>query len=836
LTCSGENQVLEEKGYQVGDVKFDTPLNFVGKIQSILEKEFSSLPIAKGKPFHCSDYEAAMDTLSLRFGSGNVHPGELFRMCVVIPELKPCVNCSAPPTVDVIYHIYTTDALYYATRVFEANHTALTRALAPPGTLSTTGSFQPLPFIGFNRSRKFVFGSKLSYIAPSGPLKSMDFDASGSGNSATASMFLSGAHQFQQSPVNYLRWRVGYQYENIPGDSLRLKSSRAVFTLLGATRALGELGTIVRFGSSIEGGNEQSSIGNVAGTPAGVGVLSNPYGSVKSYAGLTFNLGRQAFAGSYGVQFGSASSTPSLDYTKHLLNLSYSTRILFVEHKPTTIDAQFGAGYISGSETRIPVPERFFGGNVEHPFIAGDPWHFPGNPLFRSFSEYQFGRTSAGGGIGGKSFYAANLTVAQAVWGRPIVPPDLSSDPSFRRKLGGQIKMARETAKLSYLVDKPDFQAMVAKVSDARPLVESAQADSTRIRGMSSSLPHGVDIASKLDDLDDALKISSTVIGSVKTVKATAIGQLRTLTVGFSTDGSPDDCDQVEEMQSLFTRIRCGAEELNSELHDTSAGPDAKHLAALGQQVDQLRVQLVEQYGSLKAQAFLAPADAVTLADKLKNIDALLVQMSATAQPLELGPGAGQPQAQVLIQDIEEARSGTKSGAAQEAITSVGDWLAVGLGELTPPLLSTVVEDAQKVQEAAKTRPDAADALRELRAQTEQLSASESDLRHVMESVARPDVERRAIRDTRFAGRLLDVIFRELNLYTVSPFSMFDVARLGESHSPAFERARYTAGGGIRLSLVNFNVNIGYGWNANRQPGERAGAFYFSMNITDLFR
>ena len=835
LTCPAEYQFLETQGFQVGEIRFDTPLSFVGKVQSRLEQELKSLRIQKGKPFHCSDYEAALETLSARFGSGSVHPGESFRMAVVVPELNPCTSCETPPTVEVVYHIYTTDVVYYATRVFESDHTALTRALAPPGTLPQSGTVRPLPFIGFNRSRKFVFGSKLSYATGTGLLNSMDMDVSGSGNSATASVSLSGARQFSGNWMSYLRWRVGYQYENIPGESIRLKSSQAALALLGASRALGQFGTIVRFGSALEGGNEQTTLGNSVTPVTAVPILGSPYGSVKSYAGITFNLGRQAFAGSYGIQFGSASRTPSWDYTKHLVNLSYSTRILFAEHKPTAVDLQLSGGYISGSETEIPLPERFFGGNVERNFISGDSWHFPRNPLIRGFSEYQFGRTSAGGGIGGRDFYAANVTVAQAIWDRPVVPEGLSTDPSFRRKLGGQIALARESAKLSYLAEKPVFQTMLSQVDAATPVLGKVRKHSERIRSAASTLPSREDVESILDDLDAAIQSSNEAILTAKTTNATALAQIRFLAAGFPTKDGADDCDQIDQRRSLFTQVRCKSLELQTELHGTAVDVQANELVETGKQLDPLRIKLADQYRALKAQAFLPPAAAEPLTKKLATIDSVLEQMSATTVSIQATAGNNSSQADVLIQDIEEARSGAKSAANAEAITTVGDWFAIGMGKLTPPLLETIVGDATRL-EVSTTRSDLTNALHELHSETEQLRTAEADLRTIMETLARPDVEVRAVRDTRFTGRLLDVIFRELNLYTVSPFVMFDLARLGETHASAFQKVRYSAGGGIRLSLVNFNVNIGYGWNANRQPHERAGTFYFSMNISDLFR
>ena len=92
-TCTPE---LETGGYVVGSVRLETPLSFVGIVQSRLLKVQSTLPVEKGKPLRCSDYEAGMDQLSARFGSGSVHPGELIRLAVVIPEIQPCKRCGEP--------------------------------------------------------------------------------------------------------------------------------------------------------------------------------------------------------------------------------------------------------------------------------------------------------------------------------------------------------------------------------------------------------------------------------------------------------------------------------------------------------------------------------------------------------------------------------------------------------------------------------------------------------------------------------------------------------------------------------------------------------------------
>jgi hypothetical protein len=828
-TCQLELEDLETKGYVVGDVRFDTPLSFVGAVHSRLLEIQATLPVQKGKPFHCSDYETGMDQLAFLFGSGSIHPGELFRLALVLPQLMPCDPCAVPPTVDIVYRIYTSDPAYYASRVFEADHTSLTRRLAPPGMLPEQGSIKPFPYLGFNHARNLLVGSRLSYSATSGLFSSVDADLSGSKDSATASLFLSGSRKFQQTWVNYLTWRLGYKYENIPGDQLRVKSGTAVLSLLGASRAMGALGTIVRFGSAIEGGNQQ------ARTVGGTVTQGNAYGSVKGYTGGTFNLGRKAFAGSYGIQFGSSSPQPSWDYTKQVANLSYNTRLLFAEHKPTAIDVQLGGGYISGNAASIPLSERFFGGNVQRNFIEGDSWHLPRNPLLRSFPEQDFGQGLQNGGLGGTNYYSANLTVAQAIWCRPIVPAGLSEDPSFRRKLGGQVALARESAKLSYLAETPAFQQILLQVDSVVPLLGDAQNKSTEVRKILGSGPADTDASASLDDLDKAIHDAKDSIESAKTSRTTALGKIRFLAVGFPTKGGVDDCNQLDQLQSLLTLIFCKSQEVKDELGGRSGANKVEDLVGVTQRLRDLKPKLMVSYTSLKAQAFLEPSVSQPLTAKLNDVTLILNEMLQAAQTLQGDLSTHLSQVDTLTADLLEASGGAKGGQNLESITSVGDWLATGFGKLTPPFLQTIREDVEAVASVV-TQPELADLLHKLRDQKDRLATLEDDLRKEMESLKRPEVEVRAIRDTQFTGRLLDVIFRELNLYAVSPFALVDVVRLGGTHSPEFQTNRYAAGGGVRLSLVNFNVDVGYGFNVNRQRGERVGALYFSMNISDLFR
>ena len=79
--------------------------------------------------------------------------------------------------------------------------------------------------------------------------------------------------------------------------------------------------------------------------------------------------------------------------------------------------------------------------------------------------------------------------------------------------------------------------------------------------------------------------------------------------------------------------------------------------------------------------------------------------------------------------------------------------------------------------------------------------------------------------------RALDVFLHDLNIYSISPVAIFDVARVW----PVNEGVHYGVGGGLRLSLVNVNVTIGYAFNPRRTAAEKVGAIFFKLDITSLF-
>jgi hypothetical protein len=93
----------------------------------------------------------------------------------------------------------------------------------------------------------------------------------------------------------------------------------------------------------------------------------------------------------------------------------------------------------------------------------------------------------------------------------------------------------------------------------------------------------------------------------------------------------------------------------------------------------------------------------------------------------------------------------------------------------------------------------------------------------------------KAANDIAFVKRTLNTLFKDLNIFSISPVFVFDAATIGPVSSP-LGGMRIGPGGGIRLELASYvNITLGYAWNVNRQVKEDRGAVFFSIGIRDLF-
>jgi hypothetical protein len=112
------------------------------------------------------------------------------------------------------------------------------------------------------------------------------------------------------------------------------------------------------------------------------------------------------------------------------------------------------------------------------------------------------------------------------------------------------------------------------------------------------------------------------------------------------------------------------------------------------------------------------------------------------------------------------------------------------------------------------------------------LSREQDRLTKQFNQIDKTEIDRLAKEDTRLVNSTLDSFLGEINLYSLSPVAVFDVARVW----PDRHGARFGIGGGLRMNIVNFSLTLGYAFNPNPKPREGRGAFFFSMDVTDLLR
>jgi len=93
----------------------------------------------------------------------------------------------------------------------------------------------------------------------------------------------------------------------------------------------------------------------------------------------------------------------------------------------------------------------------------------------------------------------------------------------------------------------------------------------------------------------------------------------------------------------------------------------------------------------------------------------------------------------------------------------------------------------------------------------------------------------RATQEMAFVHRTLNTLIKEVNMFSISPVVVFDVAHIGPAKN-GLGGTRYGPGGGIRFALAStVNFTLGYAWNPQHQPGEGPGAMFFSLQTRDLF-
>lgn len=810
------------EGFRVSEVRVETPLEFpvhwiervlLGRAIDSLQSITDALPVKKDAIFHFSDHVAAMVSLSREYSDLSV-PRERLRIALVLPKFTNCNLTNR--TVDVVYRVYSTEAHYFSSRLLESQPPLPDRSLTIGAASQENNELRLKPFADYNTSRKAFGGVKASFTGDKGLLNSLELEAGGSPSSYLGQLALGGTRDLNRGVFSHLEWKIGFHSSQDPAGSLVLLKSVATVHFLGATRAYGRFGTMLRFGATVEGGRLEST----ARVP---GVLTDgPQRVLKAFLGTTSSYKRQTWNASYAFQVGKGTDQVPVDYTKHLVDLSHQIRFLPREHFPIQLDTHLNAGWIAGLNAEIPVTQRFFAGNLPEDFVGNPLWQIPAGPLLRSFPENTLNVVGSGLPIGGTSFAALNVTAAFPVRAYPAIPAMIR----YAKPLQDGIHLGLKEAERASL---EDFRAQNRLFSEAMDQAVALTPDLEALKECLSSLAAQELPVDLIDDLNDLVSnYIDPTIKDIENAKKIPNGGLAWSVCHRLSMEDPD----IYPIAHLHDEI---ANSVAPELEAANHSADAKDLRAIAEKLEIARRNLASLLDRIEPSAVVAPASLNTFNDDLTSLKEIGERLAHEAEPFV---GAGAP--------VGSLASATKEWA--NSLVIVSDFgpnpdpfdslyalnrLSVGIGKLVPPLLVSVAVSSDQLAEAIKEDHHAESELFKKIAQD--LRAKEASLSQQVRKLSVPPGERWARQQNDYFVRALDVTFREMNLAAVSPVLAFDSVRLGPSRS-GFPAVRYGIGPGIRFSIVSFQVTAGYSFNPDPQPSEKFGAFFFSMNVIDLFR
>lgn len=521
------------------------------------------------------------------------------------------INCDEQArTLEIQYQILIVARPSYLTTSFEAND----RREKNKEEDEDRTNLSAVPFAGYNRSRSIYGGAEVSYDSNTMMVRKLELNASGSGSSAVVEADATGSKAFSSGPFSYAEWKAAYRFSNIPTDGFELKDGTVAARVFAATRPIGPRKLFFRLGASIEGGNRQSDLPQTVVVPATV--VSSGYGALKLYAGASLTSRRQDWKASYGLQLGNDGDDFGVDYRKHIFDAAYRLRFLPAPYKPFQLDAQFTAGSLS-SVSAIPLGERFFGGNAEQEFIQGDSWRIRSNPFIRSFPQNRLNGSDGGIAVGGDRFVSINLTVAQTIWQKRLIPAEIAQDPDVNTGLGGQLLSARlylreqavqGSSEIKQLEDQVGcteessarhcLTPVVSRLKSSLPKLLSQAGDNDDLKQAINAFTDGDngDAIQNLEDAIDSAKLDPDAL-SKPLEDAAALAAIQSNPVEGNVNlitkddlGDPDDPD--DDMVSLITTLQQLITKVNEHLTTPNFAEHRKELQQISTEFENARTVL----------------------------------------------------------------------------------------------------------------------------------------------------------------------------------------------------------------------------------------------------
>jgi len=379
---------------------------------------------------------------------------------------------------DVVFTIFSAAVSSTLSSLLEWRTQQVQAPAQAAGVSKANAPVQASPQLGFDSAKGFFAGGATRLtLAPGSPFQSIDIAGTGSSASRNVEASLNGAYDSPDHLVSHIDWRLHLKNTVLPtATDGELGQSTFAGQFTAMTKPLH--GIVYRAGGLLEGGMDQGSFRS--SSLAANSLLNTNFTSAKLYAGITGNWTNQALAASFGAQFGSTRNGFHGDWRKLIGDVSHQLWLNTGKRRTFDLDQRFSVGGIQNLG-RIPVAERFFGGNHDVPFIPGSDWVIRSAPVIRSIPTNRMYLTAAG--IGGDRFFAYNSTTAWTVWGLPVIPKELDNDPQFRQLLNGAITSDTSILVIYYESKDPHFVAIrnaapgaIDKLIALQTVVTAAQA------------------------------------------------------------------------------------------------------------------------------------------------------------------------------------------------------------------------------------------------------------------------------------------------------------------------------------------------------------------------
>lgn len=482
-SCKGID--LEKAGLKVRSIRIKDPFAFLPWVKVRQRRAADQITaLIKDKPFTYTDASAkALDIIEAE----NFLPDTSDARVKLRVEIVSVANCT-DGGVDLIYGVYSTQIM----PVLSARPEARVKERETPQTAAgqTTVETQDASPFHFTPSASYDFtnllsgGGRFEYRPRKFfglPFSSAVIKGEASSRMHNVSGALEGTYDSDVETPGWLAhasWLLNFSHYSLPTGAGNIKGGHVIAHFSGVSKPLAGGNLSLRFGAAVDGGNRQTEAGSLTLPPNTV--LNAGFGTLKFYGAVDSRFRRNIFSATYALELGSIGPAARIDWRKHIIDARHQFWYSLGNHHLLDLESRFTAGRLQ-VPGRVPLPERFFGGNNEEFLIASDDWQIRANPVIRAIPGSKFFQTTDG--AGGKDFFSYNFTAAYGVWRTTLVPEELTTDDDFKSELDGAITTVTSTLQNYYSSKDSHYQNVVSQLpaaqtalNDLKTVVTNAQA------------------------------------------------------------------------------------------------------------------------------------------------------------------------------------------------------------------------------------------------------------------------------------------------------------------------------------------------------------------------